>query len=311
MKIAGFTQGTTYNITYEFPDTTDLKPQVDSILKVFDMSFSLYEPQSLISKINRNEENQVNFQFKEVFIKSQKVWEESDGYFDVTVLPLVDAWGFGPGEKMELDKAIVDSLMEFIGMNKLRLENNHLIKDHPDIRLDFNAIAQGYSVDIVAKYFDKLGINNYMIEIGGEIRTKGLNPNKQVWKIGVDRPEFGNMIPGQHMQVILRMRDKALATSGNYRKFYEVDGIKYTHSINPKTGFPSRNTLLSTTVLANDCMTADAWATAFMVMGLEKSIETLEKHKELDAYLIYGDDIGRYQAYLSKKMRRYIFQELQ
>ena len=311
MKIAGFAQGTTYNMTYEYPDTTDLKPQVDSILRVFDMSFSLYQTRSLLSRINRHEEKQVNEQFMEVFMKSYQLWKESDGYFDVTVLPLVNAWGFGPGEKIDLDKEIVDSLMQFVGMNKLRLENNHLIKEHLNVQIDFNAIAQGYSVDVVAKHFDKLGINNYMIEIGGEIRTKGLNPGKQAWKIGVDRPDFGNIIPGQQLQVILRMRDKALATSGNYRKFYEEDGVKYTHSINPKTGYPSRNTLLSATVLADDCMTADAWATAFMVMGLEKSIGILDQKRELDAYLIYGDEIGRYQVHLSKGMRRYIFQEVQ
>ncbi len=311
VKIAGFTQGTTYHITYETPDTSDLKPEIESLLNDFSKLFSLYDPSSLISKINRNEETLVNNMFKYVFNKSGQVWKESDGYFDVTVLPLVNAWGFGPGEKVNMEKSRLDSLLQFVGMEKIKIVDDRIIKEKPEIQLDFNAIAKGYSVDVVAEYFDNNKIKNYMIEIGGEIRTKGLNPNNKLWKIGVDRPDFGNMIPGQQMQVILQMKNKSLATSGNYRKFYEEDGVKYAHSINPKTGYPSKNQLLSTTVIANDCISADAWATAFMVMGLEKSIQLLENQNELEAYLIYSDEIGQYQAYYTKGMKNLIYQELQ
>ena len=289
VKIAGFTQGTTYHITYESSDTVDLKPKIDSLLKDFEMSFSIYDPSSLISKINRNEEVFVDDQFKDVFNKAKEVWKNSDGFFDVTVLPLVNAWGFGPGIKTNMDKSHVDSLLQFVGMNKVHINQNRIIKERPELQLDFNAIAKGFSVDVVAKYFENLNISNYMIEIGGEIRTKGLNPGNHNWKIGIDRPDFGNMIPGQQMQVILQMKNKSLATSGNYRKFFEENGVKYVHTINPKTGYPAKTNLLSATVIAGDCITADAWATAFMAMGLEKSIAFLENQKELEAYLIYGD----------------------
>jgi len=309
LKISGFTQGTTYHITYEYPDTVNLKPQVDSILREFDMSFSLYEPNSLISKINRNEVTSVSSGFVKIFNKSLEVWEGSEGYFDVTVMPLVNAWGFGPGMKSDIERNIIDSLLQYVGMNKVKIENNQVIKENPGVTLDFNAIAQGYSVDVLAEYFDSLSIENYMIEVGGEIITKGLNHEQQLWKIGIDRPDFGNMIPGQQMQVILQIRNRALATSGNYRKFYEEDGVKYSHSINPKTGYPSRNQLLSATVLADDCMTADAWATAFMVMGLEKSKAVLETKKDLEAYLIYGDEVGQYRVYATKGVEPYILKE--
>ncbi len=308
-KIAGFAQGTSYHITYQYPDSVNLKSQVDSVLKEFDMLFSLYEPNSLISKVNRNEESLVNTSFVKIYNTARRVWEESDGYFDVTVLPLVNAWGFGPGRKMDVEESIIDSLLQFVGMDKVTLLENQIIKQHPNLQFDFNAIAQGYSVDVMETYFDSLGIKNYMIEIGGEIRTKGMNPSGQLWRIGVDRPDFGNMIPGDQLQVILQMRNKALATSGNYRKFYEEDGVKFSHSINPKTGYPSRDQLLSATVLADDCITADAWATAFMVMGLEKSKAVLETKKEIEAYLIYGDEVGQYRVYTSKGMESFILKE--
>lgn len=311
MKISGFTQGTSYHITYKYSDTIDLKPAIDSLLRDFSMVFSLYEPASLISKINKNEETLVNDMFKYVFNKSCEVWKESDGYFDVTVLPLVNAWGFGPEERINLDKEHVDSLLQLVGMNKIQIDRNRIIKENPGIQLDFNAIAKGYSVDVVAEYFENNKIKNYMVEIGGEIRTKGLNPGNQLWKIGIDRPDFGNMIPGQQMQVILQLKNKALATSGNYRRYYEEDGVKYAHSIDPKTGYPSRSQLLSATVLANDCINADAWATAFMVMGLEKSIKFLENQTELEAYLIYGDEMGLYKAYTTEGMKNYVYKELQ
>jgi FAD:protein FMN transferase len=309
-KIAGFAQGTSWNITYESPDSVSLKSEVDSILKAFDLSMSVYEPNSVISKVNRNEDVKLDDYFKEVFILSFEVWKKSGGYFDITVMPLVDAWGFGPGAKLSVDSSVIDSLIQYVGMEKVSIENNRILKTNPLVRLDMNAVAQGFSVDVVCRYFDVIGLKNYMVEIGGEIRVKGVNPSGQPWKIGVDKPSFDNMMPGQQLQVILQLKNHALATSGNYRKFYEEDGVKYSHSINPKTGYPVKHRLLSTTIIADDCMTADAWATAFMVMGLEKSIEFLEMQNDLQAYLIYGDEVGQYQIYTTKGLKPFLVKEL-
>lgn len=309
-KIAGFAQGTSWNITYESPDSINLKADVDSILKAFDMSMSIYEPNSVISKINRNEDVETDEYFREVYALSRKVWKESAGYFDITVMPLVDAWGFGPEEEQSADSSMIDSLIQYVGMQKIRIENNRIVKDHPSVRLDMNAVAQGFSVDVVCRYFDSLGLTNYMVEIGGELRTKGVNPSGQTWKIGVDKPSFDNMMPGQQLQVILQLKNHSLATSGNYRKFYEKDGVKYSHTINPITGYPVLHRLLSATIIAGDCMTADAWATACMVMGLEKSIEFFENQNVLQAYLIYGDEVGQYRVYMTEGLKGFVVKEM-
>jgi len=305
-KIAGFAQGTTYHITYELFDTTDLKPQVDSILKAFDRSLSSYDTNSIISKINRNEDVIVDDMFMKVFVASAEVHRYSDGLFDITVMPLVNSWGFGPGTRQEMDPERIDSLLEFVGMEKVKIENGRLVKTDPRVQIDVNAIAQGFSVDVVVGFLEDLGSENYMVEIGGEIRAKGLNPAGRVWRIGIDKPEFGNMIPGSDLEAVVELDNKSLATSGNYRKYYEEDGVKYTHSIDPKTGYPAKQSLLSATVIADNCMTADAYATVCMVGGLEKSKEILAQHPELEAYLIYGDDSGIYQLYVTEGMNKRI-----
>jgi thiamine biosynthesis lipoprotein len=303
-KIHGFAQGTTYNITYHVPDTIDYQGQVDSILNDFDMSLSSYKENSIISRINRNDSTVVTDEhFEKVFRKSAEVWKESDGFFDITVMPLVNAWGFGPGKKEHMDPHMIDSLLQFVGMEKVKLINHKIIKSDLRVQLDVNALAQGYSVDLVCNFFDSQGIDDYMVEIGGELRVKGQNPSGDDWKVGIDRPEFGNMIPGEKLQAILKLTNKSLATSGNYRKYYEENGVKYTHSLNPKTGYPANQNILSATILADDCMTADAYATVCMVTGLEKSKEMLKKHTELEGYLIYGDENGLYQVYATKGMK--------
>jgi FAD:protein FMN transferase len=309
-RLSGFAQGTSWNITYASIDSINLKSDIDSILKAFDQSMSTYEPNSIISKINRNVEVEVDDNFKEVFNLSYQVWKESGGYFDITVMPLVSAWGFGPDERRNHDSEVIDSLLEYVGMRHVRLQNNRVIKSSENVQLDMNAVAQGFSVDVVCRYFDSIGISNYMVEIGGEIRVKGLNPSRQQWKIGVDKPSFGNMMPGDQLQLILQLKNNALATSGNYRKYFEEDGKKYSHSINPKTGYPVMDNLLSVTVIADDCMTADAWATAFMVMGLEKTINYLENQSSIHAYLVYGDDEGQFMTYYSKGLKPFLVKEM-
>jgi thiamine biosynthesis lipoprotein len=170
-------------------------------------------------------------------------------------------------------------------------------KTHPAVQLDVNAIAQGFAVDVVAAFLEQKRIENYLVEIGGEVKARGVNDKGQAWRIGIDQPLEGNMVPGQHLQAIVALNNQSLATSGNYRKFYEKDGLKYAHSIDPKTGYTVMSRLLSVTVLADDCMTADAYATAFMVMGLEKSIDFLTTNTSLDAYLVYSDESGTFQVF--------------
>ena len=306
IKLAGFAQGTSYHITYEVKDTIDLQNQIDSILQTFDRSLSSYDSASIISRINRNEDVLADELFTNVFIKSDEVFKASDGLFDITVMPLVNAWGFGPGARQNLDSMRIDSLLDFVGMEKVKIENGRIIKSDPRIQLDVNAIAQGYSVDVVAEYLEMMGSENYMVEIGGEIRVKGVNPKAMPWRIGIDKPEFGNFMPGAELEAIVELKDKSLATSGNYRKYYEENGVKYTHSIDPHTGYPARQSLLSATIIADDCMTADAYATVCMVGGLDKSKEILSGHPELDAYLIYGDETGVYQLYITKGMEKWI-----
>lgn len=305
-SIRGFTQGTTYSITYQHPTEDDLQVKIDSLLKHFDSSLSTYDSHSIISAVNRNEAVRTDSLFRTVFRESARVYQLTGGTFDITLGPVINAWGFGPGEMLEVDSAMVDSLLQYVGMEKVYLEGDRVVKNNPSIILNVNAIAQGYAVDVVASYLDELGCRNYMVEIGGEIRTRGINGMGNFWRIGVDRPDFGNMVPGRQLQVIISMHNRSLATSGNYRKFYEKDGVKITHSINPATGFPKESRLLSATVLTENCITADAYATSCMVMGLEGAKEFVEGLKNVDAYLIYGDEVGAYQVWYTEGLKKYV-----
>lgn len=306
-SLQGFTQGTTYSISYQHPSISDLQEEIDSILGAFDSSLSSYESNSIISAVNRNEPGvRTDSMFRTVFRESSRVYQVSGGAFDITLAPLINAWGFGPGQQMEVDSAMVDSLLQYVGMDKIALVGDRVEKADPHVKLNVNAIAQGYSVDVISSYLEGLGCKNYMVEIGGEIRTRGMNPKGNFWRIGVDRPEVGNMIPGKQLQVIISMHNRSLATSGNYRKFYERDGVMITHSIDPATGFPKSSNLLSVSILTEECMTADAYATACMVMGLEKAKIFVEDQKGVDAYFIYGDEFGNYQVWHTDGMKKYI-----
>lgn len=300
----GFTQGTTYHIVYKQPYSPgyflntklhDYQEEIDSLLMEFDRSLSIYLPGSVISRINNNEKDvKVDSLFRVVFYKAKEVNELSDGAFDITVGPLVNAWGFGPELREQIDSTLIDSLIQFVGMDNVRIEEDMVIKSEPGVKLDVNAIAQGYSVDIIAGFLSSKGIKNYLVEIGGEIRAAGRKKKGTAWKVGVDKPYDNNYIPGQDLQVILALEDNSMATSGNYRKFFEKNGVKYSHSIDPKTGYPVRHNLLSVTVTAPDCMTADAFATAFMILGLEKSVKLVKKLEKIEAYFIYSDKDGSF-----------------
>lgn len=304
----GFTQGTTYSIVYDNKkkiNPEELKVKVEKIFHDFDLSLSLYNDSSIISGLNRNEDVLPDSFFTEVFIKSALISKMTDGAFDITVGPLVKAWGFGPDEHKNFKESKRDSLMKLVGMEKVSLRNGRLIKSNPAICLDVNAIAQGYSVDVICRFFDNQGIKNYLIEIGGEVRGKGTKAGA-LWRIGIDKPIDNNMSPGETLQAIIKISDKALSTSGNYRKFYIEDGIKYSHEIDPKTGYPAKNTLLSVSILADDCAMADGIATACMVMGKDKTIAFLGNHPEFEAYLVYSDDNGNFKTWMSAQLADYI-----
>lgn len=291
IELQGNAQGTTFQILYYDSLKRDFSAQVDSLLKQMDISLSTYVPQSIISRVNKNDSTVIlDEHFIKVFNRAQEIAVISNGSFDITITPLVNAYGFGFTKKENVDSLMVDSLLQYVGFNKVKIEDGKLIKEHSAIQLDFNAIAQGYSVDVIANFFDEKGIQNYMVEIGGELRCKGVNPKGNYWNIGIDKPIENRA--KREMQTVVPLKNKAMATSGNYRKFYEEGGLKYSHTINPKTGWPAKNQLLSATVLADDAMTADAFATAFMVMGKDETLNFLENHKELNlqVYLIFQEN---------------------
>jgi thiamine biosynthesis lipoprotein len=305
-RIAGRAQGTSYNIVYE--DPAKFKPEIlkniaDTIFNNFDKSVSSYNPSSVISKVNRNESLTVDTFFIGVFNKSKEISLLTDGAFDITVGPLVRAWGFGPDNNKKFNISKLDSLLRLVGFEKVSIRNDQVVKSYPGICLDVNAIAPGYSADVICRYFKDLGIKNFLVEVGGEVRAVG-NKNGDYWKIGIDRPEDNNMIPGEKLQAIVRLKNKALATSGDYRKFYIEDGVKYSSHINPRTGYPAKNTLLSVSIIADECASADGIATAMMVMGKEKAIEFIGKHEDLQAYFIYSDEKGNFKTWISEKLRK-------
>ncbi len=306
--LEGYTQGTTFRIIYKSSEKFDV--EIYEMLKEFDMSLSNYEKQSIISRINRNEPDvELNEIFVNFFNKSHEVFKKSDGYFDITVGPLVNAWGFGVDEKRTADSSKIDSLIELVGMDKIKIENNRIVKQDSRIFLDANAIAQGQSVDYVCEFFEKENIHNYMVEIGGEVRAKGLNDKGEIWRIGIDKPIEGSSVEDAELQAIIKLDNKSLSTSGNYRKFYEYKGTKYAHSINPKTGYPERDKILSASIIANECSIADAFATACMVMGFEKAIKMLNENKDIEGYFIYAGVDGEFEVYQTSGFKKYISNE--
>lgn len=310
LKIAGYAQGTSYHITYENSKNEDYSEAIDSILKAFDKSCSMYDSTSIISRINNNDPTvEADDWFIDVFKKSAEVNALSQGALDITVGPVVRAWGFGAQPMAKHNKAYIDSLLQYIGMEKVKLEGRKVIKQLPGVSLDVNAVAQGYSVDVLSKFFDEKGIKNYLVEIGGEVRSKGTNAKNTFWHVGIDRPADDNIIPGQQIEAIIELNNKSLTTAGNYRKFFVENGVKYGHTIDPKTGFPAKNTLLSATVVADDAITADAWDTAFMVLGVEKSKEILKKLPGIEVYFIYSNEKGEYEIYCSEGLKKMIVEQ--
>ena len=292
--------GTTYSLKYIASKNTNFELKIDNLIKAVNKSTSTYIPSSDISKINNGDTSiVVDAIFEEVFNKSEKIYNETDGDFDPTVGVLVNAWGFGPGTKINnLDSLKIDSLLTYVGFNKVSLSNKKVTKLYPEIYIDFNAIGKGYLVDLIARQFETANIENYMVEIGGEIRVKGKNQKDEFWKIAIENP---NEDGTRSFATIIQLKDEAMATSGNYRKYRTTaDGKKYVHTINAKTGYASESNLLSASVISNgDCADVDGYATAFMAMGLDKSIAFLEQHTELKAFLIYAHENGEIKTFAS------------
>ena len=301
----GLIFGTMYSITYEHDES--LKLDIDNELKRFDASLSMFNESSIISRINRNEESIVDSLFSKVFKVAMTVSAITDGCFDITVAPLVNAWGFGFTEETAPSQAKIDSILQIVGWQKVQLTPEGKVeKQDPRIMLDCSAIAKGYAVDVIADLLRKKGVKNYMVDIGGEVDVAGVNSSGGLWRIGISKPDDDPESRNQDLQTILEISDKGIATSGNYRNFYYKDGMKYAHTIDPKTGHPVQHSILSSTVIAKECIIADAFATAFMVMGMERAKELLEKNHDIEAFFIYSDEKGNYQTFMTEGMKEYV-----
>lgn len=286
--------GTLYTVTYEH--NADLQPQIIAAMQAVDNSLSPFNKKSIITHINNNDSTTVNKLFSEVFHTAKQIYSESHGAFDPTVAPLVNAWGFGFKKSLEISGTTIDSLRMLVGFNRINLHDGQIEKEDPRIILDFSAIAKGYGSDCVARVLDSCGIQNYMVEIGGEVVVKGHNKNGNPWGIGITKPIDDSLSVSQELQTVLRLTNCAVATSGNYRNFYYKDGVKYAHTIDPRTGYPVQHSLLSATVIADNCMRADALATAFMVLGADSAMAYCECHPEIDGYFIVAADSGKYNV---------------
>lgn len=298
---SGMVFGTTYNITYQCD--SNLHNSIKRELQKVDEALSPFNKRSVITAVNNNRDIEVNDMFADVFSLAQKISDDTGGDFDITVAPLVNAWGFGFKNGTQPTRHNIDSLKSIIGYKKVRLEGRKVVKKDKRLMLDCSSIAKGYGSDVVARFMQKRGVKNYMVEIGGEIVTKGISQKRVPWKIGVTKPVDDSLSVSKELQSVINVTDKAMATSGNYRNFYYKNGKKYAHTIDPHTGYPVQHNILSATVIADNCATADAYATAFMVMGLEKAKKLLDRHPELMAYFIYSDNDGKNKTWCSEKLR--------
>ncbi len=303
VQFQGAAQGTYYSVTYYDKDGRNLQTAIDSILKAFDQSVSVYQKNSIVSKVNRNEDVELDEWFMENFYLAQTISEQTNGSLDITIAPLANIWGFGTFEKPDsINPALVDSLKQLVNFRNVTISNKRLVKVNPLMQLNFNAVAQGFSVDVISEYLLSQGIENSLVDIGGEIYARGHKTNNEPWKVGIEIPEENNN--DRSYNKIVSISDFAVATSGNYRKFYEIDGEKYAHTIDPSTGYPSKNQVLSVTVLAPTAGEADSYATAFMVMGVEKSLDFVKSHPQIKIYMVY-DDSGMIKTAMCPQFEKY------
>jgi len=303
-KFEGLALGTVFHITYDPSEYEIAENEIDSLLHLVNKSMSTYIPNSNISKINSGDTTIiVDELFVEVFNKSDRIYKETDGYFDPTIGIIVNAWGFGPKGQLEaVDTTQIQTMLTFVGFNNVKIENGIVQKKFIKTYIDFNAIAKGFAVDVIGRYLEHRNIDNYLIEIGGEIRARGVNSSSNPWTIAIEKPNFDG---SRSFQSVIELSNESIATSGNYRKFKidSLTGEKYAHTMDPKTGFPSKSNLLSASVISEkDCADVDAYATALMSMGLEKSKEFLRNYPDLKAFLIFSEDDGQIKTYTTKNL---------
>lgn len=301
----GIIQGSYYHIVVYTNDTNNLKKGFDSIFSAIDKSVSLWDSNSTISKVNRNENCTLDKIFIDNFNASQNMSKLTDGCFDITVGKLVKEYGFTTQKRDKLSDKQIDSLLAFVGYNNIRIEGKKIIKKYPQTQIDFNAIAQGYTTDCISNYLINKGIKSFIVDVGGEVYSKGLKPNNEKWNVAIEKPSE-NATSEREYNCFIALKDKSIVTSGSYRKFYVENGVKYSHTIDPKTGRPVKHSLLSVSVIANTSTIADGLATSFMVMGLDKAKTFLSIHKEYDAYFIYCDKDGKMKTYCTKGFIPYI-----
>jgi len=307
VEISGMTMGTIgYSVKYFNEDGANYSSEIDSLLKVWNLCLSTYIPESEISRFNSGTDC-FTFEseyFYPVLKASKEVYEHTNSAFDPTVGPIVNAWGFGPDKSMVPDSTTIDSLMYLVGYDKIHFDEYKVCKDFPGIKLDFSAVAKGYAVDVVADFLETKGIKNILVEIGGELVCRGTKNDQQPWRTAIENPTVA--VYEREILSVVELKDRAVATSGNYRNYYVRDGVKYVHTINPATGYPISHKLLSASVFADNCMRADAYATAFMVLGVEGAKEVIAKDKTLDVYLIYSGENGEILTYASEGIAKNI-----
>lgn len=300
----GMVFGTLYKITYQ--SETDLRDEIEKELDKVNLSLSPFNKQSVITKINENLSDTTDQMFVDVFTLSKEISAATGGAFDITVAPLVNAWGFGFKNATNVDSLTIDSIMDFVGIDKVELIGGKIVKKDPRLMLDCSSVAKGYGVDCVARLLDRKGVKNYMVDIGGEVVVKGRNPQMNDWRIGINKPVDDSLSVNQDLQAVVSLTDLGIATSGNYRNFYYKDGKKYAHTINPHTGYPIQHNILSATVVAKDCATADAYATAFMVMGLDSAKAVCAKTPGIEAYFICDGGDQKLFTYATEGMKQYM-----
>ena len=303
--IQGLAQGSYYAITYYDGQNRNFQHEIDSIFEAIDKSVSLWNENSIISKVNRNEDVILDQIFIDNFNIAQQAAELSDGYFDPTISPLVAAWGFSYKNGDSITPQLIDSLKTLVDYHKVKIEDGKVVKENPQMSLDFNAIAQGYTSDLIASFLSSKGIENYLIDTGGEVVGKGTKPNNQPWIVGIEKPAE-NWDSERVLQTCIALRDKGLVTSGSTRKYVERDGKRYSHCIDPTTGYPVEHQVLSATVWAENSVWADALASICMVMGMEKSLEIINAREDTEAYYIFVNDDGQLETYATEGFKKLI-----
>lgn len=302
---SGITQSSYFSITYYDEGGRTFESEFDSIFDTVENSVSLWDENSIIRKVNRNEDVVVDKVFRDNFEWAKKASEFSDGAFDATIGPLVAAWGFHYKKEMEMTPAMVDSIRQLVDFKKIEIIDNKIVKAKPNMTLDFNAVAQGYTADLIGTFLEEKGVTNYLVDVGGEIMARGGKPNGENWIIGIEKPSE-NYDSERNVQLKITLKDKGIVTSGNYRKYIEKDGVRYSHSIDPKTGYPVPQNLLSATVIADNAAWADCLASICMIVGKDKALQMLEDSADIEGYLIFVDEDGTIKTTSTNGFKEYI-----